>query len=285
MIFRSYFQCIVCIALFVLGETSYARSCEEVVTGTSLISEMVQQMTGSQESLYNLLPPNMCPGHYDMRPGDLEAVAACRLLVLQPWQRAMPSIENVVKASKVPEARIRVIAVPGNWMLPATRIKAVRTLSEVLAVEYPERKEAIRAAVKIMVADSVQVDAWGSAQLKALSPETIKVLCSEQQGDLARWAGLTVVQTYGRPESLSVAQVAALTDRTKENRIALVIDNLQSGDTKMGESLARDTGAVHVVLSNFPGAEKGQDTWEQTFKKNVERIVTAIRQWQSAAHE
>ena len=285
MYLRRFIPCGVCLVVFLSCAISYGRPGEEVVTGTTLIGEMVQQMTGSPEAMRNLLPPNLCPGHYDMRPGDIDAIASCRLLVLQPWQRNMSNMERVIKVSKIPEARVKVIPVPGNWMLPVTRIEATRAVSAVLSEAYPDRKEMIGNAANVIISDVTRVEAWGRAQFNTLSPATINVLCNEQQVDLARWAGLAVVQTYGRPENLSVAQIEALTGHARENKTALVIDNLQSGDTRMGEALARDTGAVHVVLSNFPGAEMGTATWEQTFRKNVERITTGITQWRRVHHE
>ena len=286
MKFRKMLQWILGLAVVcVIAWTPQAQGAVSVVTGTSLVGEMVQQMIGSPESLHNLLPPNMCPGHYDIRPGDLEAVRSCQMLLLQPWQRKMPNVESVIRSSNIADPRVKVVPVSGNWMLPTMRCEAVRGVSTILSAEFPEKKTTIEAATKRMVADSERVGDWGRAQFQALSPGTLPVLCNEQQGDFVRWLGFSDVQVFGRPEGMSVAQIEALTVQVKKTKTALVIDNLQSGDTKMGETLARNAGAIHVVLSNFPGAEKGCETWEQTFKTNVERILAAVRQWQSVPHE
>ena len=285
MRYRQFSLWIICFGLVMTCTGVQAQSGETIVTGTSLLAEMVQQMLGQTDSLHTLLPPNMCPGHYDMRTGDLKAVTTCRILVLQAWQRQMPNIEAVIRSSKISEDRIKILSVPGNWMIPATRSAAARELGTLLSGEFPEKKNTIEAGTKKIIAEAEQTGAWGLAQIRPLIPEKIHVLCNEQQMLFVRWLGFSNVQSFGRPEGLSVAQIEELTSQAKQNRTALVIDNLQSGDTKMGESLARDTGALHVVLSNFPGAEKGYDRWEQTFRQNVERIVSALTQWQKTPHE
>ena len=55
----------------------------------------------------------------------------------------------------------------------------------------------------------------------------------------------------------------------------LVIDNLQSG-VDFGAKLAREIGAVHVVLSNFPGAMPRTTTVVDLLTRNAEALFSAI---------
>ena len=55
----------------------------------------------------------------------------------------------------------------------------------------------------------------------------------------------------------------------------LVIDNLQSG-ISFGAKLAHEVGAIHVVLSNFPGAMPATATVLDLFTQNAEALFTAV---------
>ncbi|HNR35344.1 MAG TPA: zinc ABC transporter substrate-binding protein [Candidatus Hydrogenedentes bacterium] len=251
----------------------------DIVAGTSLAGELVERLMGPPVSVRPLLPPNMCPGHYDVRPGDIAALAACRLLVLQPWQRDMPNVASAIRAAKLPESRVCVVPAPGNWMLPALRAGAARAAADRIGEVWPERAGALMSAAEAIAADSIAAGAREKARLDACGVGGIKALCNEQQEAFARWAGIDVVGTFGRAEGMSMGRMKALISRARESKAALVIDNLQSGDAKTGEALARGTGAAHVVLTNFPGSETGADTWEATLHLNVDRLLAAIAQW------
>jgi len=107
----------------------------------------------------------------------------------------------------------------------------------------------------------------------------VKVICADMQADFANWAGFDVVGTFGRPEDLTPAQVAALVDQGKEAGVALVIDNLQSGSTTLGASMEQDIEAIPVTISNFPGGLENTETWEKAIDKNVDLLLGALDQW------
>jgi zinc transport system substrate-binding protein len=96
------------------------------------------------------------------------------------------------------------------------------------------------------------------------------------QAGFVKWAGFDVVATYGRPEELSVGQVAELVAKARQAGVVLVIDNLQSGATATSEAMARDVGAVQVTISNFPGGLKGTESWEKALDRNVELLFEAL---------
>ncbi len=267
--------------LWVLG-MSCGRPHPEIAAGTSLVEELANDLMQSKVPARTLLPPDMCPGHYDMRPGDIEAVAACRLLLLQPWQKTMPNITGAIAAAGIPQERVRVVPVDGNWMVPEKRAEAVQAMAAVLAEEFPEQKDILLARAEELAGQSRAVGRAVQARLAHVRPASIPVLCNEQQAPFVQWAGFHVVKTFGRPEGLSVAQVDELTRHAKEEGVALVIDNMQSGSTKMGESLAQTTATVHVLLSNFPGSEPGTETWERMVNKNTDKLLAGVEAWRKA---
>lgn len=251
----------------------------EITAGTSLVQELANELMQTKIPVRTLLPPDMCPGHYDMRPGDIEAVARCRLLLIQPWQKEMPNISGAIKAAGISQDRVKVVPVEGNWMVPEKRAEAARAMGNMLAEAYPDQKDFILAQAETLAAQSLSVGKAVRERLAVVQPASIPVLCNEQQEPFVQWAGFHVVKSFGRPEGVSVAQVDELARHAKDDGVVLVIDNMQSGSTKMGESLAHTTATVHVLLSNFPGSEPGMETWERMVNKNTDKLLAGVETW------
>ena len=74
---------------------------------------------------------------------------------------------------------------------------------------------------------------------------------------------------------MSLRDLVALAEAGEAADAQLVIDNLQSG-VDFGAKLAREVGAVHVVLSNFPGAMPYMATVLDLLTRNAEALFSAI---------
>jgi zinc transport system substrate-binding protein len=68
--------------------------------------------------------------------------------------------------------------------------------------------------------------------------------------------------------------VKELVDKGKVGKVALVIDNMQTGG-ESGKALAEDLSVKHIVLSNFPGGYENTETWEKAIDKNIELIMNS----------
>ena len=77
------------------------------------------------------------------------------------------------------------------------------------------------------------------------------------------------------PDLFSLQDLVRLAAAGREAGAQLVIDNLQSG-VDFGAKLAREIGAVHVVLSNFPGAMPRTATLIDLLTRNAESLFSAI---------
>ncbi len=45
--------------------------------------------------------------------------------------------------------------------------------------------------------------------------------------------------------------------------------------------MARETGAEHVVLNNFPGARDPEETWHDAVRRNAEALESAVKRWRT----
>jgi zinc transport system substrate-binding protein len=258
---------------------SCARPSADIVAGSSLIANIIEDVADGRLKTCTLVPPEMCPGHYDIKPGDIEILTAGKALVIHNWQENMKNVTGAIEAANNPNLIVRVINIEGNWMAPPVQSEAVDEIAQALAEldrensAYYQRRAEERKEAILSKSEEIQ------NRLQQMNVSVVKVICDVQQAGFVSWAGFDVVATYGRPEELSVAEVEKLVGQAKQSGVALVIDNLQSGATATSEAMARDIGAVQVTISNFPGGFKDTETWEKAMDKNVDLLLESLAKW------
>ena len=272
------------LVVLLLGTLLTFSSCSQpstdIMAGSSLITDIIQDIADGKLTAYTLIPPGTCPGHYDVKPSDVETLANSRVLIIHNWQQNMKNITGLVEAADNPDLVIKVIDVPDMPMVPQIQAETIDKIAQALGeidpenAEYYQERAAERTQAILAKGEEVK------DKLQDANVSGVKVLCVEYQAGFAEWAGFDVVATYGRPEDLSVADVEQLVTDAREAGVALVIDNLQSGTTSNSEAMAQDIGAIQVTISNFPGGLENTETWEKAIDKNVDLLFAALDEWE-----
>ena len=272
------------IAVLLLAILFTLSSCDQqtadIMAGSSLITNIIQDVAEGKVETRTLIPPGVCPGHYDVKPGDIVALANSKALFIHDYQENFENITGLIEAAENPDLVITVLNITGNWMVPTVQAEAVDKIAEALGEIDPEnatyyQEEAAERAQAIL-AKGEEVE----GRLSDAGIEDVKVICAEMQQGFVRWAGFDVVATFGRPEDLTPAQVGQLIVEAQEAGVALVIDNLQSGSTTLGASMEQDIEAIPVTISNFPGGLENTETWEKAIDKNVDLLLEALNEWE-----
>jgi len=250
-----------------------------VVTGSSLITDIVQNIAGNRVEPRTLIPPGVCPGHYDIKPSDIEALSKSRALLIHTYQQNFKNITQLVEAANNPNLIVKVINVEGNWMVPQVHAEAVLKIAQALGELDPENSESYQLRAEQRRGAILAKGEEVARELSQARVSDIKVICADMQAGFVKWAGFQIVATYGRPEDLSVADIEKLISQAREAGVALVIDNLQSGATATSEAMAQDIGAIQVTISNFPGGFENTETWEKALDRNVELLLAAVNGW------
>lgn len=250
-----------------------------IVAGSSLITNIIKDVAGDKVEARTLIPPGVCPGHYDIKPSDVEALTNSKALFIHNYQQNFKNITQLIEAAKSKDLTIKVIDIQGNWMIPQVQAEAVIKIAQALSELDPENsvyyQENAEKRKQVILAKGEEIE----RKLKEASLGEIKVICADMQAGFVKWAGFEIVATYGRPEELSAADIEKLITQAKEASVSLVIDNLQSGATAASEAIARDIGAIQVTISNFPGGFEDTETWEKAIERNVELLLVAVNQW------
>jgi len=258
---------------------SCAQPSADIMAGSSLIANIIEDVADGKVETRTLIPPGTCPGHYDVKPSDIVALANSKALFIHSWQENFENITELIEAAENPDLIVTVINITGNWMTPPVQAEAVDRIAQALGeidpenAAYYEEKAAERAQAILAKGEEVEDVLLGAGV------EEVKVICADMQAGFVGWAGFNITATYGRPEELSVADVEQLVTDAIEAGVALVIDNLQSGATATSEAMAQDIGAIQVTISNFPGGLENTETWEKAIDKNVDLLLEALNEW------
>jgi zinc transport system substrate-binding protein len=207
----------------VLVLTHHAPPSVDIMAGSSLIANIIEDVADGKLETETLIPPGTCPGHYDVKPGEIEALANSKALFVHDYQQNFQNVVGAIEAANNPDLIITVLNVTGNWMVPSVQAEAVGKIAQALGDIDPEngayyqgnateREQAILA-----YGDQVK------GRLQDAGVEGVKVICAEMQAGFISWAGFDIVASFGRPEDLTPAQVADLIDEAQEAGVALII--------------------------------------------------------------
>lgn len=240
----------------------------KVVAGTSLIEDIVLDLTARRVEMISITPGSSCPGHTDLKATDLAFAAAADVALLHQFQADMPQVKTVLAAANT-KLRVEILAIPGSWTIPAVQEAATRRISQILTAMRPGWSGDLQQRTAARLARLAAARSQAERRLAPLAGKP--VLASAMQAEFLRWAGLRVVQEYGRAEDLTARELVALTEAARGQQIVGVVDNLQSG-ADAGRSLAEELHVPHVVLSNFPGSLPGAVDYFGLLNQNIQRL-------------
>jgi zinc transport system substrate-binding protein len=266
------------VALILCGCRSEETSRLKVVTTTSLLAQIVERIGGDLVEVINIIPPAQCPGHFDVKPGDIQKLSDAKLFLRHGWQGEMFSEELVASANNPDLTTVVVDAqVDGNnnWLVPVVQTAAVDKVVAALSQVDGENKVAYERLASLY--KKVIADEWSRQEkrLENTNLQNVNVMCNEQLTGFVKWIGLNIVANYGRPESLTIEVVKTLVDTGREAEVTLIIDNLQSGaDAAAG--LAEELDCKRIVFTNFPGGFDNTETWEKAVEYDISLVLEAI---------
>ncbi|MCD5407721.1 metal ABC transporter substrate-binding protein [Candidatus Bipolaricaulota bacterium] len=259
-----------------LSLATFAQSPVQVVATSAVLADLAEKVGGERVSVYTIIPPGFCPAHFDLRPRDLLAAAQARLVLYHGMERWLETL----LANVNPQAKV--VKLPGPWNTPPAMIDRAQAIATALGEVLPEEAEGFATRAEEFAS---QVQALGEellARAEELSLPQVPAIVMQWQAGFARWLGLNVVATYPPEERLSLRDLVELAAQGREAQALLVIDNLQSG-VSFGARLARELSAVHVVLTNFPGALPRTADLPSMLRVNAEAIFSAV-EWLKEQH-
>ncbi len=250
---------------------------EPIVVGTSAIHSAVKDLTGQETELAVVVPPDLCPGHFDLKPGDIEKFIHAKLIILHTWQKDLPAIKSLLRGTNPPDEKVMYIQLEGNWLVPKNYIIGLEKVGEILIkaglISEDDCKKQITKRKKEISSFEQQI----LNNLKNVQPENISVITSIFQSDFVNWLGFRNIATFPRAEEITLSLWGELLNKGKTNKVKIVIENLQSGEVDLVKRLSTELNSQSVVLSGFPYTCPTCNSWEASVQNNIDILLKAIK--------
>lgn len=247
-----------------------------VVTTTSVLSSVVEDLAGDIVDVLHIVPPSLCPGHYDIRPGDVELIRSASLVIKHGIMGEFWLKTLIDKANESGDLRIPVVTVGGSWNTPnaaRTLYKNVASaLKNYLGIDINQRLNACLQAI-----NATEIELMELAYESKFKDVPVVVML--WQKSFVELLGFRVVATYGPPEKLTESDIIEIEENATKEGAKLVIDNIHSG-VSVGKRIANDIGAIHVALINFPGVIPEANNLTSMMMYNARLLAEAVNYYE-----
>lgn len=251
----------------------------KVICTTTTMKYFVEEVGGDKVDAISLVQPGICPDHFDVRPSVVSEINTASLVVyhgVEPW------LDNMVSASENKD--VKKLLLQGPWGTPPLAKAKINSIKDALIEIDPKNKSNYEKNASEVSKELDELNEKILAEADDLGISDYKAIVMAWQKPFSEWIGLQVVEAYQPPETLSVQTVQDLVVKGKNEKVAFVIDNLQSGTT-LGAQMAGEIGGRHVVFSNFPEAIPGTDTIAEMIQYNSDQIFSSIKETQTESKE
>jgi len=265
-----------CVVLGLLAGGCRERSAEEagpeIAVTNSYLAAVVEDLCGEGTEVMCLAPPGMCPGHFDISPGQVRQLRGCRLLLLFDFQSQVESAlvrlkERGLQTRRVEEAK--------GLCVPDSYVAICRDVAGILEGECPERAAALAERLAAIeqrlgaLGDELRVVVAGSGAASA------QALASHHQSRFAQWLGLETVASFVGSDTETVGHIDHCLKQAAGHEVRFVIANQQEG-TALARALAERLDARAVVFSNFPSDGADGLGFDRLLRDNVGRLLEAV---------
>jgi len=218
------------------------------------------------------MPGGACPSHFDTTPGDVQKFIDADVVISLGWE---PWLEPLINNSGNRDVKhIKCLGL-GEWSLPLNAIKFVENIRDELIIFYPELNNTIQNNAEKYISLINHTDTALKNMISTMGYKDRQVICMLWQKDFVEHLGFDIVASYIPPESLSVQDQIDIANVATNNRVCVIIDNLQSG-TEFGERIAEEADISHVVFTNFPGAINTVDAYIDQISYNTAELIKGI---------
>jgi zinc transport system substrate-binding protein len=242
-----------------------------IAASNSYLEAAVRDLLGDDTRVLPLAGPGMCPGHFDVRPSQMEALRHCRLLLRFDFQKTLDT-----KLAEMTRRGLRIVEIPvgGGMCMPAT----YRAVCGEVAAALVERG-LIESAAAGRRLDEIQarldgLDAWVRETVASGAVRGRPAITSGHQAAFCRFLGLDVRATFNGTDATSTREID---DALREgSTAALIVANVPEG-RRLADALAARLGARVVVFDNFPHPDHHAGRFDDLVRENAKRLIEAAR--------
>lgn len=223
----------------------------EIAVANSYLHAVVKDLCGDQQ-IFSLVPPGMCPGHFDISPSQVNRLCNCKILFVFDFQQ---NIENAIPRIKDRGLKVCKVTPAPGLCIPNTYLSIARQVATALSEEKPAKNTHYELRLKEIENRFENLSREISEQMKRSGLQNTKVIASQHQSEFAKWLGLNPVSIFAGRDTVTPAQINRNLQEADKNKIKLIVANKQEG-TELAQSLAEHLKVRLVVFSNFPAPNR-----------------------------
>ncbi|MDK1028187.1 MAG: metal ABC transporter substrate-binding protein [Anaerolineae bacterium] len=285
-------------SLFVSCNSSAALSPNDdinVVTTTTLLADITQNIAGARLQVESLLPLGVDPHSYQPIPQDVVKIVESDLLIVNgaDYEQFLANLlanaggqTTVIVASAGLETATEAQPAgldPHFWIDPNNVIVYVKNIRDGLTHIDPDGAQDFKSNADAYIQKLQELDSWIIAEVTGLPVEKrLLVTNHDNLGYFAKRYGFTVIGTvvpgFSSDAAPAAGQMAELIDQIKASQAqALFLDTAEP--LTMGEQIASDTGLTVVTDLQIESLTEGPPagTYLDLMTHNVTRIIEALR--------
>lgn len=240
-----------------------------IATTTSYLEAAARDLLGDDVSVLRLAEPGTCPGHFDIRPSQVQDLRRCRALLRFDFQKLLDAKFTGAGTNSPAVAQI---ALRSGMGVPDSYLSACRQAAEhFVAFGLLSRAEAdtrLRAIAARL--DALAREVTNRVALAGLVGAP--VIASGHQRDFCQWLGLKVVAGFRAADTASIGEIEDAIAAGKLAQVKLVIANLPEG-RRTADALGERLKARVVVFENFPALRDDRVSFDAMLKANVDRLL------------
>jgi len=223
------------------------------------------------------MPSGVCPAFYDTTPSDVSKIVNADVIISLGSSKMESWLDDLLSYNS--DADFIECKDMGEWNYPLGARKYVEHLTDELSNLFPGKNETIHENSELYLATIDEKFLELKEQIESNGFLDKPVICIIWLKDLIKSLGLNVTYSFGPPQGLSVQDELDVINAALNNDVCAVVDNLQSG-TDFGAHVASESGASHVIFTNFPGAIPGTDTYLEMITYNTNQLIDGIETYE-----
>jgi len=245
----------------------------EIAVTNSYLQCVAKDLCEGQKEVLCLTPPGMCPGHFDISPGQVNKLCKCRILLRFDFQKGIDESLSRMKDKGLKIGSVRALA---GLCVPETYLAACQDVCNVLSLEYPQREAKYKQRLKLIEKRLENVSKKLHSKIKQAGLGNAKVLASNHQAQFCNWLGLETIATFVGSDTETVSNIQKCLDKAREYNIRFIIANEQEG-TALAAALAERLEAKVVVFSNFPDIDNRANNFDRLLSENIQALFEPVK--------
>lgn len=274
----------------------------QVVTTTSYLADMAQNVAGDRFQVSSLVPRGADPHAFEPAPSDLRSAAEADVLIVNGGGLEGPLLDTLKNAggdavlvdasaglrSRTPQPGEPALESGGTdphfWLDPVLAEKYVSNISAALTAADPAGEKAYTANAAAYIARLRHLDEWISAQVATIPPTDRKLVMNHaSHGYFADRYGFaiigTVIPSVGTDETPTAKQLGDLTTAIRDSGVKAIFVEADESP-RLARQIAAETGIAVVddlLDHSLTEADGVAPTYIDMLRFDTRRIVEALR--------